>query len=90
MQSLIFFSNVLHFIFEFDAIANFLIFREIFTGASDDWVKNVAGIKYSYTLELRDRGTYGFLLPATQIVATARETWAGIRTIARLVTSVGT
>ncbi|XP_015433607.1 PREDICTED: carboxypeptidase B-like [Dufourea novaeangliae] len=56
------------------------------SGASDDWAKGVAGIKYAYTLELRDRGTYGFLLPATQIMPTAREIWAGIRTIARLVT----
>ncbi|XP_034947401.1 carboxypeptidase B-like [Chelonus insularis] len=55
------------------------------TGASDDWAKGVAGIKYSYTVELRDRGDYGFLLPAAQILPTARETWAGIRAIARLV-----
>jgi len=54
-------------------------------GASDDWAKGVAGIKYAYTVELRDRGTYGFLLPATQIVPTAREIWAGIRAVARLV-----
>ncbi|XP_015109546.1 carboxypeptidase B [Diachasma alloeum] len=57
------------------------------TGASDDWAKGVAGIKYSYTLELRDRGTYGFLLPATQIIPTARETWAGVRAIARMVSN---
>ncbi|XP_033208197.1 carboxypeptidase B-like isoform X1 [Belonocnema kinseyi] len=57
------------------------------TGASDDWAKGAARIKYSFTLELRDGGRYGFLLPATQIVPTARETWAGIRAIARLVTS---
>ncbi|KAM0736624.1 Carboxypeptidase B [Formica fusca] len=56
------------------------------SGASDDWAKGVAGIKYAYTVELRDRGTYGFLLPAAQIVPTAREIWAGIRAIARLVT----
>ncbi|XP_014483176.1 PREDICTED: carboxypeptidase B-like [Dinoponera quadriceps] len=56
------------------------------SGASDDWAKGVAGIKYAYTVELRDRGTYGFLLPASQIVPTAREIWAGIRAIARLVT----
>ncbi|XP_026827132.1 carboxypeptidase B isoform X2 [Ooceraea biroi] len=55
------------------------------SGTSDDWAKGVAGIKYAYTVELRDRGTYGFLLPATQIVPTAREIWAGIRAIARLV-----
>ncbi|XP_012270225.1 carboxypeptidase B-like isoform X2 [Orussus abietinus] len=57
------------------------------SGASDDWAKAIAGIKYSYTMELRDRGTYGFLLPASQIVPTAREAWAGIRAIARLVAS---
>ncbi|KAI4504466.1 hypothetical protein M0802_000016 [Mischocyttarus mexicanus] len=56
------------------------------SGASDDWAKVTAGIKYAYTVELRDRGTYGFLLPATQIVPTGREIWAGIRAIARLVT----
>ncbi|KAK1122188.1 hypothetical protein K0M31_009414 [Melipona bicolor] len=55
------------------------------SGASDDWAKGVAGIKYAYTVELRDRGRYGFLLPASQIVPTAREIWAGIKTIARLV-----
>ncbi|XP_066587739.1 carboxypeptidase B-like [Prorops nasuta] len=57
------------------------------SGSSDDWAKGEAEIKYAYTLELRDRGTYGFLLPAAQIVPTARETWAGIRALARLVTS---
>ncbi|XP_047736396.1 inactive metallocarboxypeptidase ECM14 [Hyalella azteca] len=37
-----------------------------------------AGITYSFTLELRDTGTYGFLLPAIEIVPTAEETWAGL------------
>ncbi|XP_001602586.2 carboxypeptidase A2-like [Nasonia vitripennis] len=54
------------------------------TGSSDDWAKAIAGIKNSFTLELRDRGFYGFLLPASQIVPTARETWAGVRVIARM------
>jgi hypothetical protein len=38
----------------------------------------LAGITYSYTIELRDTGTFGFLLPAVEIVPTAQETWAGI------------
>ncbi|KAA0201538.1 hypothetical protein HAZT_HAZT005431 [Hyalella azteca] len=38
----------------------------------------LAGITYSYTIELRDTGTFGFLLPAIEIVPTAQETWAGI------------
>ena len=36
------------------------------------------GITYSYTLELRDTGTYGVLLPEDQILPTAEETWAGL------------
>ena len=34
------------------------------SGASDDWAKGEAGIKYSYTVELPDTGKFGFLLPA--------------------------
>lgn len=37
-----------------------------------------AGIVHSYTLELRDTGSYGFLLPESQIAETAEETWAGL------------
>ena len=35
-------------------------------GGSDDWVIN-EGTPYSYTFELRDKGKYGFVLPASQI-----------------------
>ncbi|XP_058794270.1 carboxypeptidase A2-like [Phymastichus coffea] len=54
------------------------------TGSSDDWAKAIAGVKNAFTMELRDRGRYGFLLPAAQIIPTARETWAGVRVIARM------
>jgi hypothetical protein len=37
---------------------------------------------YSYLLELRDTGDYGFELPASQIVDTAVETWNGIKAMA--------
>ncbi|GAB6031797.1 corticosteroid- binding protein [Chamberlinius hualienensis] len=60
----------------------------IASGGSDDWAKGAAGIKYSYTLELRDRGRYGFLLPPNQINQTARETWEGIKALADFLTSV--
>ncbi|KAB7497328.1 Carboxypeptidase A1 [Armadillidium nasatum] len=36
------------------------------------------GVTYSYTLELRDTGVHGFLLPEDQIIPTAEETWAGL------------
>ncbi|KAK4007903.1 hypothetical protein OUZ56_013063 [Daphnia magna] len=36
-------------------------------GGSDDWAKSI-GIKYSYTFELPAKGTYDFLLPASDIL----------------------
>lgn len=47
------------------------------SGGSDDWAKGGAGIKYSYTVELPDTGSYGFLLPSRQIEDVGRETTAG-------------
>lgn len=51
-------------------------------GSSDDWSKGGAGIPYSYTVELRDEGRYGFELPANQILPTATETWELVRVVA--------
>ncbi|KAK3085719.1 hypothetical protein FSP39_007772 [Pinctada imbricata] len=45
-------------------------------GGSDDWAKGGAGVKYSYTLELRDKGS--FILPVSQIEPTLKETWNGL------------
>ena len=52
---------------------------DVASGGSDDWSKAVLGIKYSYTIELRDQGRYGFLLPEDQIIPTGEETWAGVK-----------
>ncbi|XP_043083446.1 carboxypeptidase A2 [Puntigrus tetrazona] len=54
------------------------------SGASVDWAYQ-RGIKYSFAFELRDTGEYGFLLPADQIVSTARETWYALRYIMQYV-----
>jgi len=43
-------------------------------GGSIDWTYAVLGVKYSYALELRDRGRYGFVLPASQIKPSGEET----------------
>ncbi|CAG7680981.1 unnamed protein product [Allacma fusca] len=51
-------------------------------GSSKDWAKKVAGIKYSFGFELRDTGKDGFILPAEQIIPTAQETYAGIKSMA--------
>lgn len=50
------------------------------SGGSIDWSYD-NGIKYSFAFELRDTGHYGFVLPATQIIPTAEETWLGLKTI---------
>jgi len=52
-------------------------------GGSDDWAKGAAGIKYSYCLELRDKGAYGFLLPTNQIIPTGEETYNGVAALAK-------
>ncbi|XP_053575719.1 carboxypeptidase A2 [Bombina bombina] len=50
------------------------------SGGSIDWTYDL-GIKYSFAFELRDTGRYGFLLPTTQILPTAQETWLGLKKI---------
>lgn len=51
-------------------------------GGSFDWAKGVAAIKYSYTLELRDLGKHGFLLPESEILPSGEETWQAMLTLA--------
>ncbi|XP_068924937.1 carboxypeptidase B2 [Petaurus breviceps papuanus] len=50
-------------------------------GGSDDWAYDM-GIKYSFTLELRDKGQYGFLLPESFIRPTVTEIFAAVYSIA--------
>lgn len=50
------------------------------SGTSQDWVHD-KGIKFSYTIELRDNGTYKFELPEDQIKPTCEETMAAVLTI---------
>ena len=46
-------------------------------------MKAVAGIKYTYGMELPDVGRYGFILPAAKIRPTGEETWAAVYAVAR-------
>lgn len=48
------------------------------TGSAPDYVYAASGANYSYTMELRDTGRYGFTLPANQIQPTVTETWQGV------------
>jgi len=53
------------------------------SGGSLDWTLGQLGIPYSYGMELRDTGEYGFLLPPEQIIPTGEEAWAFHLTVAR-------
>lgn len=57
-------------------------------GGSHDFAKGVAGIKYSYCYELRDKGRFGFLLPANQIMPSCKETFEGVKSMAEDVMAV--
>ncbi|KAB0342745.1 hypothetical protein FD754_019671 [Muntiacus muntjak] len=50
-------------------------------GGSDDWIYDL-GIKYSFTIELRDKGRYGFLLPERFIRPTCSEALVAVAKIA--------
>ncbi|XP_023173282.2 zinc carboxypeptidase-like [Drosophila hydei] len=47
------------------------------SGSGKDWAYGVKNITIPFTLELRDRGEYGFLLPPEYILPVARETTEG-------------
>ncbi|CAG5155662.1 uncharacterized protein ALTATR162_LOCUS3773 [Alternaria atra] len=53
------------------------------TGSSTDYTDVQGNATYSYTYELRDKGTFGFSLPANQIRPTVLETWAGVASMLR-------
>ncbi|PYZ99327.1 hypothetical protein A6K26_009850 [Gammaproteobacteria bacterium 2W06] len=54
-------------------------------GGSDDWAKGEGNVKYSYTVELRDTGNYGFVLPPDQIIPTGEETFEALKVVANFV-----
>lgn len=51
------------------------------TGNSVDYVDGTVGADFTFTTELRDTGTYGFVLPASQITPSAIEAYAGVRSL---------
>ncbi|XP_076242094.1 carboxypeptidase B [Calliopsis andreniformis] len=52
------------------------------SGGSDDWAKAMLKLKYTYTVELRDTGKYGFVLPSRFIIPTAKEALAAVLVVA--------
>ena len=60
----------------FSMFDSFYIHVDVASGSSEDWALGGAHIPYSYSVELRDTGRHGFLLPRDQILPTAQEIWA--------------
>jgi len=45
------------------------------SGGASDWAMGAADVPYAFSMELRDTGRYGFLLPPSFIEPVGRETW---------------
>jgi len=56
----------------------------ITTGTASDW-HYASGMWGAYTIELRDTGQYGFILPPAQIVPTGEEIWASMKYFIKIV-----
>ncbi|XP_059222324.1 carboxypeptidase A2-like [Stomoxys calcitrans] len=52
-------------------------------GGADDWAYEELDVKYVYTVELRDRGYYGFVLPPKQIAGAALEGYIFAKEVAK-------
>jgi len=66
-------------VFSYGSIANVIY---VASGSTVDWTYDTEKILYSYALELRDTGEYGFELPPNQILPTATETFNGLKAMA--------
>uniref|UniRef100_A0A914VHM2 Zinc carboxypeptidase A 1 n=1 Tax=Plectus sambesii TaxID=2011161 RepID=A0A914VHM2_9BILA len=52
------------------------------SGASGDWAKDTAKVKYAYVLELRPASALnGFILNKNELLPTAKETWIGVKVV---------
>lgn len=55
---------------------------DVHSGTSTDYAMHEAGIKYSFTIELRDTGTQGFLLSPSYIDTTGMEVFEMVKAMA--------
>ena len=55
------------------------------SGRASDWALGVANSTFSFSMELRDTGRYGFLLPDRFIQPVGEETWEFHKVIAEAV-----
>lgn len=57
------------------------------SGSSADYAYGACNILFSYGAELRDTGSHGFVLPASQIIPSGEETYAAIKALAKYMIS---
>ncbi|KAF9981255.1 Carboxypeptidase A4 [Modicella reniformis] len=55
------------------------------SGSSVDWTYAEGGVKYSYGVELRDKGLHGYMLPAKEILPSGQETLAAVVHLANFI-----
>jgi hypothetical protein len=53
------------------------------SGGSGDWAHGVRNVDLTFTFEMRDTGSYGFLLPASQILPSSYEFMDGLHVMIR-------
>ncbi|XP_058987662.1 zinc carboxypeptidase-like [Musca domestica] len=51
------------------------------SGSTVDWVFNELDVKVGYTIEFRDKGRYGFVLPPVQILPNCQELMTGMKAL---------
>lgn len=61
----------------------YLFHTDVNSGTTKDYVYGVLRVRYTFAIELRDKGKYGFLLPPNQIVPTATEFFEGLKALVR-------
>lgn len=54
-------------------------FTDIESGTTKDYIYGHLNVKYTFSVELRDKGKDGFLLPKQMIEPTAREAFEGVK-----------
>ncbi|KAG0704430.1 Carboxypeptidase B [Chionoecetes opilio] len=59
------------------------------SGATDDWAYGELAVPLSYTIELPDKGHFGFLLPESRISSTVMETASGVYCMASYISNTG-
>ncbi len=60
------------------------------TGFPSDWAKGALGVNWTYTIQSRPSsvgGPYSYILPHSQIIPSAEETFQGIKVIANQILS---